>query len=292
MPRVSVVIPTYNRRALVIEALQSVFSQTVHDIETIVIDDGSCDGTEQALRAFADRVRYFYKPNGGVSSARNEGIRRATGSLIAFLDSDDLWETNFLEVTVGYLEKNPDAAMVCTGWRTLPSGHRWPALKAPLLHGHLLPRLLQTRIVRTSAVVARKTALLNAGLFDEKLEVAEDLDMWLKLAELYPIAFLNIHLSWGRRHDNRLSKNRRRHLERQLQVLEAHYRSSVTAKTAFDRRRAELYVELGQTYSKTGDYSMAKTCYKQALTFTPFSLRARRHLVRTLFARHSQSRRS
>lgn len=99
----------------------------------IVIDDGSSDGTEQAMHPFDERVRYFYKPNGGVSSARNEGIRRVTANLMAFLDSDDLWERNFLEVTVGYLEKHPDVAMVCTGWRTLPSGHRWPPIKRNFL---------------------------------------------------------------------------------------------------------------------------------------------------------------
>ncbi len=289
MPHVSVVIPTYNRRTFLIEALQSVFAQTFRDFEAIVIDDGSSDGTEQALRSFEARVRYFYKPNGGVSSARNEGIRQATGSLIAFLDSDDLWEANFLEVTVGYLENNPDAAMVSTGWRTLPSGHRWPPIKEPLLQGRLLPRLLQTRMVRTSAVVVRKTALLGAGLFDERLDVAEDLDMWLKLAARYPTAFLNVHLSWGRRHDDRLSKNRRLHLERQLQVLEARDDPALAAKTIFNRRRAQLYVELGQSHFKVNDFSAARACYKQALALNPYSVRARRHLVKTLFARRKRS---
>jgi tetratricopeptide (TPR) repeat protein len=216
----------------------------------------------------------------------------ATKDLIAFLDSDDLWERNFLEVTVGYLGNNPDVALVSTGWRTLPSGRRWPPIKEPLLEGNLLPRLLKTRIVRTSAAVARKTALLEAGLFDETLEVAEDLDMWLRLAGGYPTAFLNTHLSWGRRHDDRLSKNRRLHIERQLQVLAAHYDPAFVAKSAFDRRCAALYVDLGQSYFKAHDLLGAKACYKHALALNPFSLRARRYLVKILFARRQEKKHS
>ncbi len=90
-PLVSVVIPTYNRAQMVSEAVRSVLEQTFGDLEVIVVDDGSTDGTREALKPHADKIRYLRQENSGVSAARNRGIAEARGSLIAFLDSDDLW---------------------------------------------------------------------------------------------------------------------------------------------------------------------------------------------------------
>ena len=97
-PKVSVVIPTYNRADKVSATVESVLAQTFSDLEVIVVDDGSSDDTEQVLRqAFGDRIRYYAQVNQGVSVARNKGIEEARGEWIAFLDSDDLWEKDKLE---------------------------------------------------------------------------------------------------------------------------------------------------------------------------------------------------
>jgi glycosyltransferase involved in cell wall biosynthesis len=283
-PTVSVIIPTYNRKDLVIEAIESVFAQTYRDYEIVLVDDGSTDGTEHAVHSLKDRVRYLSKPNGGVSSARNLGIQRAQGSLIAFLDSDDVWEPSFLEVTAGYMAHHADVAMVSTGWRTLPSGHRWPPMRQRVLHGCLLPFLMGEDLVRTSAVVARRSALLDAGLFDEQLEVAEDTDMWLKIAARHPTAILNVHLSWGRRHDLRLSKNRILHLQQLLQVFEAHYDPRLVKRRIFDHRRSRLYLGLGERHLRAHNLSEAKACLADAVALNPFSFRARRYLLKALIA--------
>src|SRR4051794_25365627 len=99
--QVSVIIPTYNRGRLVVQAVQSVLAQTYTDVEAIVVDDGSTDDTQELVtRAFGGnpKVRYFKKPNGGVSSARNMGLREAQGEFVALLDSDDTWFSNKLEL--------------------------------------------------------------------------------------------------------------------------------------------------------------------------------------------------
>jgi glycosyltransferase involved in cell wall biosynthesis len=97
-PKVSVVIPTYNRSDKVRKGVESVLAQSFTDLEVIVVDDGSSDNTEQTLRqAFGDRIRYYFQPNQGVSVARNKGIAEARGEWIAFLDSDDLWEREKIE---------------------------------------------------------------------------------------------------------------------------------------------------------------------------------------------------
>src|SRR3990170_2838516 len=116
MPKVSVIIPTYNREKYIVETLQSVFAQTFTDYEVIVIDDGSTDNTADVLRPYLDRIVYIRKPNGGQGSARNVGIKVAKGEYIAFLDSDDLWMPEKLELQVKYLDNNKDAGLVFTDY--------------------------------------------------------------------------------------------------------------------------------------------------------------------------------
>ena len=108
---VTVIIPTFNRRPLLLAALSSVFSQTYQDYEVLVVDDGSTDGTEAALAPLSTKTRYCWKPNDGEASARNRGIREANTPYIAFLDSDDLWEPTFLHTTISTLESDPALAM-------------------------------------------------------------------------------------------------------------------------------------------------------------------------------------
>ena len=284
MARVSVIIPTYNRKNFLLPALESVFAQTFEDYEVIVVDDGSTDQTKEAIQPFMGRIRYIFKQNGGVSSARNRGIQEAKGEIIAFLDSDDLWESRFLELTTDYLLQHPDLAMVSTAWRTHPSGHQWPPVKKQRLHGQLFGLLMGQRIVRTSAVVARKEILMRVGPFDECLEPAEDLDMWLRIARSYPTAFLNVPLSWGRKHASNVSKNRLLHIERQLQVLESHYNPALVSKKIYDRRRSELYVSLGRYHLKMRQVEEAKASLRKAVALNPYHFRARRYLLKAFFA--------
>jgi glycosyltransferase involved in cell wall biosynthesis len=105
-PKVSVVIPTYNRAVNVQNGIKSVLAQTFSDLEVVVVDDGSSDGTEQTLRnIFGDRIRYYFQPNQGASAARNRGVAEARGEWIAFLDSDDFWEREKLEWQFRALEQ-------------------------------------------------------------------------------------------------------------------------------------------------------------------------------------------
>ena len=97
MPQVSIIIPAYNRSKFLAQAVQSVLSQTATDFEILVIDDGSTDDSRAVIENIYDaRLKYFYKENGGVSSARNFGLAKAVGEYVSFLDSDDFWPKNFL----------------------------------------------------------------------------------------------------------------------------------------------------------------------------------------------------
>src|ERR1700734_1651503 len=120
-PKVSVVIPTYNRAAEVPKAIESALAQTLSDLEVIVVDDGSSDDTGKILRnTFGDRVRYFSQANQGASVARNRGVEEARGEWIAFLDSDDLWDKQKLEWQFRALEQfGPQCAACYTDTRLL-----------------------------------------------------------------------------------------------------------------------------------------------------------------------------
>ncbi|HEY5957340.1 MAG TPA: glycosyltransferase family A protein, partial [Polyangiaceae bacterium] len=118
MPKVTAVIPTYNRREYVQEAIDSIIAQTFRDYEIIVVDDGSTDGTREALPArYGERIRYLWQTNQGESAARNHALSLAMGQYIAFLDSDDLWLPDKLTKQVALLEQRQDiGAAFCQAW--------------------------------------------------------------------------------------------------------------------------------------------------------------------------------
>lgn len=189
MPLISVVIPTYNRASQVPAAVRSVLSQTVPPDEVLVIDDGSTDGTAEALAPLMDRIRYIRTANGGASAARNRGILEAKGDWIAFLDSDDTWHPQKLEKQIACIERT--GASVCFCVSTDETGEAIDDLAA--MDPHLAAgaeafyqagdcRLLKYRAHPfIQSMVVSKRALLKCGIFDETLAVAEDTKLIYRL---------------------------------------------------------------------------------------------------------------
>jgi len=214
MPLVSVIIPTYNREKYVVEAIESVLAQTYQNFEIIIVDDGSTDGTEKILEPYRDRVVYIYQENQGPSVARNTGIRRATGQFIAFLDSDDLWLPEKLEVQVAYMETNPEVGLVHTGKllrEERPTGpilKEWPYAELSR-SGHIFPEMFLEPTVSTSTVVARRECFDVAGLFDEELTRGADHHLFLRIARHFPIGYIPRPLGVYRMHETNITKKDR-----------------------------------------------------------------------------------
>lgn len=284
MATVTVIIPTFNRRTLLLAALSSVFTQTYQDYEILVVDDGSTDGTREALAPLSAKVRYCWKPHGGEASARNRGVREATTPYIAFLDSDDLWEPTFLHTTISTLESDPALALVATGCVVIPAQERRPRIRESALRGDLFQALFVRNFITASAVVVRRACFQRVGLFNESLDQAEDYDLWLRIARDYPIAFINQPLCRWRKHAGNLSGKELRHRVCTLQVVESHYDPRRISPLLYRRRRSRLQVSLGRALLEVGRTEEAKGCFREAIALTPFRFRPWRYLGATLLA--------
>ena len=188
-PLVSVISPAYNAAAYIPEALASVFSQTFSDFEVIVVNDGSPDtpALETALTPFRERIIYLKQENRGPSGARNLGIQRARGEFVAFIDSDDIWLPEYLAEQMQWFGAQPAPDVVCANMSTYGNPHVHPTtLTTKPSSGRenvsLRDLLLLDYVLLPSCVVARRSTLLSAGLFDEKIVRGEDWDLWLRIA--------------------------------------------------------------------------------------------------------------
>lgn len=203
-PKISVIIPTYNRRVYVQEAIDSVLAQTYTDYEIIVVDDGSTDGTGAALQErYGERIQYIWQENQGESVARNRAINMATGDYIALLDSDDLWLPEKLEKQMALLQDDPDCAGVyCKASFIDAEGHplSWPPMGRPLDTKDPLAHLALACPVPGSTAIIRAGLLDQVGLYDPSIQHGEDWDLWLRMAVDHHIAFIDSTLTIIRRH--------------------------------------------------------------------------------------------
>jgi len=206
-PLVSVVIPTHNAAQYLGEALESVFSQSYGNLEILVVDDGSTDGTAALLGSFASRLTYLSQEKSGPSKARNTGITNARGEYVAFLDADDIWLSNKIEKQVEILQKNPDAAFVYAQSQDFDDQTDRETTVHPenVCSGNLFEMLLVRPLVTLSSVVMKSSILLDVGGFDEALATAEDTHLYLKIARNYKIIGIPEILVRKRKHKKNLS---------------------------------------------------------------------------------------
>jgi glycosyltransferase involved in cell wall biosynthesis len=191
-PLVSVILPTFNRRWTLRQAIDSVLEQDYANLELIVIDDGSTDDTPRLLAGYGDHLRSIRQDNQGVSAARNRGIRESNGRLIALLDSDDAWRQGKLTAQVAFFHTHPDALICQTEEVWIRNGARVnPGRRHRKEGGMIFERSLALCLVSPSAVMMRRSLLDEVGTFDESLPACEDYDLWLRIAWKYPIHLLN-----------------------------------------------------------------------------------------------------
>lgn len=212
-PRVSVIIPTYNRGEMLVEALDSVLAQTFTDFEIIVIDDGSKDQTAKLIEPYLDRIAYRVQQNGGVAAARNHGIRLARAEYICFLDSDDKWKPEKLAEQVAIANAHPEYGLIATeieGFdETGPVAGRSKASMYKIRNGQVLEHLLFSNWIQTSTVLVPARCLQRVGGFDEDVgQFGEDWLLWMRIAAEFPIYFVPDALVLYRMHDENLTSHK------------------------------------------------------------------------------------
>jgi glycosyltransferase involved in cell wall biosynthesis len=189
--KITVVITTFNRKALLHRAVTSVINQSCPAAQIIVVDDGSNDGTADMIVNEFPKIDYIYQSNSGISSARNSGIKRAKYPWIAFLDADDEWLPRKLEEQVLALKGNPtyfichcDEIWIRRGRRVNPRN----------IHqkygGHIFDKCLPLCVISPSAVLIHQSIFDQIGLFDTSMPVCEDYDMWLRICAREPVLFV------------------------------------------------------------------------------------------------------
>ncbi|MEM1426839.1 MAG: glycosyltransferase, partial [Cyanobacteria bacterium P01_H01_bin.130] len=195
---ISVIIPVYNGAATIAETLESIFSQTLDgsqaEVEIIIINDGSTDQTNAIVETFMGRrkdypIHLFEVENGGVSRARNRGAQLAKGRYLTFIDADDLWTTDKLEAQFFALESNPKAGFVYSWVNSIDlEGNFLRRGGYPTITGDPWVQLLIIDVVESgSNVMVRRDAYEQVHGFDEKLTHSEDWDLWIRLAEHFPV---------------------------------------------------------------------------------------------------------
>jgi glycosyltransferase involved in cell wall biosynthesis len=207
MAHVSVIIPAHNAEAFVADTVDSALNQTYQDLEVIVVDDGSSDGTVAALARFGDRIRVHQQPNGGVAKARNTGVSLATGAWVAFLDADDLW---LPEKTDRQLACSPASPMIYSDRLNIGARGDLPELQsvATRMHGgDIFVPLLRDNFITLASVMMRRDLFEQLGGFYTGLHGTADWDLWIRVAERHPIGFVPEPLVKYRFHDASMSRN-------------------------------------------------------------------------------------
>ncbi|HEX7318506.1 MAG TPA: glycosyltransferase family A protein [Pyrinomonadaceae bacterium] len=272
---VSVVVPAYDCAAFIGETLDSVLAQTHTSLEVVVVNDGSPD-TEELERVLAPylaradgRVRYFRQENRGAGAARNRGVREARGEFVAFLDADDLWEPTYLEEQLpfmragGYDLAYTDALL----FGDSPLAGKTYMETAPSEGEVNFISLVRADCnVITSGVVARRAAVLDAGLFDESLRNAQDFELWARLAHRGArLGYQRKVLIRYRVREGSLSGDARNRLAREWKVtrhiadayeLSAHERAEVERMLA--RQQAAIDLERGKSLIAEGNFKEAR----------------------------------
>jgi glycosyltransferase involved in cell wall biosynthesis len=294
MPEVSVIIPTYNRASLLPQTVESA-RRAGTDLEVIVVDDASTDETPRICRQL-EHIKYIrLEQNSGTSHARNTGIRASAGEYIAFLDDDDLRLPGTLDLQLSILKADPSAAFVYGRVHLgdprfcLPTGRMAPE-ECP--SGDIYWKLLEGNFVQLSSVVARRECLLEVGLFNTELEMLEDYEMWIRLAERYAVRAIGqpVAIYRGRSESSGQKTSDRARLDRNHKKMHAELLRSPRARAASWLRRKRthrrhltlIYYSLVSDAASAlvnGDVASARDYLNAAIRMCPLHVKAHASLV-------------
>lgn len=275
LPRITVVIPCYNQAHYLVESIQCVLDQTLKEFEIIVVDDGSTDDTTQVVARFGGVVRCVRQENKGLAAARNAGIQAARGEFVGFLDADDLWLPNFLQVLTPILEHEQYLGAVYCGSQFIDSrGYPLPQTITRTYPADQLHNVLTGGdFFPAHSVLVRRSVFQEAGLFDESLNASEDWDLWLRISARYRFAGVPNILALYRMHGNNMSRDLERMLESQRQVARKHFGAEIGAPAGWpiERQRAYagIYLWHAIAHYQRGEQAIAAEYFRRTIVTCP-----------------------
>ena len=294
MPKVSVIIPTYNSRSTLRKTIESILQQTESNFEIVVVDDESTDDTKEVVKSINDsRICYFYQTNKGPAGARNKGLKEARGAYIAFLDHDDLWPENYLEVMVNHLENNPEYGVVYSPITIAYSNgkiiksYKRPAGKS----GWLTIDLFKRGFVWPSAAIIRK-AYLKDVFFDESLNQSyEDGDFFLRLSTQCMFLFMDNVEAIRTEHTNNFSA-KVGVLPTRILVLERFYYKlggkNIIPTNIARRRLSHACRKVAKNHRLNNNRAASVFLYKKAIKYWPFDIRLFLEFLKSIFISKSK----
>jgi len=287
---VSVIVPVYNRENLIGRTIDSILAQTYPDIEVIAINDGSTDGSLEVLKAYADshpeKVVIIDQQNTGQVQARNNGIKHARGEYIAFLDSDDTWEPHKLAKQLS-LFKGDIGLVYCGIHEVDPNGkvlHTVPCEQG--LRGNIYQQLLVKNRMTGGTVVVSRIALESVGLFDESFLAAENWDLWIRIARLFHVEYVDEPLLNYLKHPGNMSSNSGKMSQASWAILQKHLPPSSKRgklRQAYFQAYAHYYYNQALVHFSKGDYSEARKeilrCWRYRPLYRDSAVRMLRSLL-------------
>ena len=291
MAKISIIIPTYNYAQYICEAIESVLNQTYKDFKIIVIDDGSTDNTKEVIKPYLNKMKYIYQQNSGPSAARNRGIQEAKGEYIAFLDADDIWLPQKLELQIKFMEKEKEVGLIFSDMILFNEKGiiKNSFLKEKLffnklsikplsstekvIYDNVFNALLQENFIPTNTVIVKKECFNKVGFFDKTLFSVEDRDMWLRIGLFYDIGFINFPLVLTRFHETNISANQELALKSRLKVMKKFLNYSnlpIKSKKIIKQTINKIYFDLGYLYFTYEKFPLSRIYFRKFLKENPF----------------------
>lgn len=275
MPRVSVIIPTYNRRNLLGRAINSVLNQTYQDFELIIVDDGSTDNTVKLVKSLNSKKIRFIRHNEkrGVAAALNTGLQSAVGDYMAFLDSDDEWVPDKLESQIRAFETSkPEVGIVCTGYWLATNGRRRyvPLMKVNAKEKSIFSNIVKRYFVCTPVLMIKRECFETDGTFDEQFPALSDWELFLRFSRHYRFQSINKPLVIRYRQPDSVSSNLSYFTSGFKLLLEKYYHDIEQDKKLL----AGCYFKLGHLLSIQGELTQGRRYFIRSIEAYPLNLMA------------------
>jgi glycosyltransferase involved in cell wall biosynthesis len=268
MHRISIIIPTYNRARLIINAINSILNQTFKDYEIIIVDDCSSDNTREVIQGYSlTNLKYIINEhNYGAAVSRNIGIKNSSGEYIAFLDSDDEWEPTKLEKQYNVLKNSgEEVGVVYTASYQKKKNELIPYLPykwVTIKEGYIFNELLRNNYIDTPAVLVKKSVFDDVGNFDETFRCLEDYDLFLRVSKKYEFRFVSEYLLISNIFADGLNM---RNLSANAEMLLRIWNKNSDEYNSNNYASASLFYNVGDCYYMSNEYKKSRYYYRKSL---------------------------